>query len=154
MKKIRLGEALSIFANIGVIGGILLLVYELRQNNDLMAAEARFNRLSMAVDSWRYNAGNADLAELRAKARNREVLSDAERWRVDGSIMAIFVMLEWTFRELPGDSSEMSQVRQVQQYNFSNDVSYSEIWEDRKNSFDPEFVQWMQENVIDVVNER
>lgn len=68
--------------------------------------------------------------------------------------MAIFVMLDWTFRELPGDSSEMSQVRQVQQYNFANDVSYSEIWEDRKSSFDPEFVQWMQENVIDVVNER
>ena len=154
MKKIRLGETLAILANVGVIGGILLLVYELRQNNDLMAAEARFNRLTMAVDSWRFNAGNGDLAELRAKARNGEALSDAERWRVDGSIMAIFVMLDWTFRELQGDSSEMSQVRQVQQYNFANDVSYSEIWEDRKTSFDPEFVQWMQENVIDVVSER
>ena len=154
MNKIRLGEALSILANVGVVGGILLLVYELRQNNDLMAAEARFNRLTIAVDSWRYNAGSADLAELRAQARNGEALSDAERWRVDGSIMAIFVMLEWTFRELPGDSPEMNQVRQVQQYNFANDVSYGEIWEDRKISFDPEFVQWMQENVIDVVNER
>ena len=148
MNKIRLGEALSILANVGVFGGILLLVYELRQNNDLMAAEARFNRLTMAVDSWRYNAGNADLAELRAKARNREVLSDAERWRVDGSIMAIFVMLDWTFRELSKDSPEMNQVREVQQYNFANEASYGKVWQARKNSFDPAFVQWMEKNVI------
>ena len=35
------------------IGGILLLAYELRQNNDLMEAEARLNRTNMAIDAWR-----------------------------------------------------------------------------------------------------
>jgi len=67
-------------------------------------------------------------------------------------MMALFVFLEWTFRELSEDSREMAQVREVQRYNFSTDVSYSRVWEARKQSFDPAFVQWMQENVIDDVN--
>jgi hypothetical protein len=38
MKKIDLGQTFHILANIGVIGGILLLAFELQQNNELMAA--------------------------------------------------------------------------------------------------------------------
>jgi hypothetical protein len=151
LRKIDLGQTITILANLGVIAGIVFLGYELRQNNSLMAAEARFNRLTMAVDSWRFNAGSSELAELRDRGRNNETLSGAEQWRLDGSIMAIFVMLEWTFRELPIDSPEVNQVREVQQYNFANDASFHRIWEARKSSFDPEFVQWMQSNVIDAI---
>ncbi|MGI9258056.1 MAG: hypothetical protein ACR2QQ_04415 [Gammaproteobacteria bacterium] len=150
-KNISLGQLLEVIASLGVIAGIVFLGFELRQNNDLIAAEARFNRLSMAVDSWRYNAENADLAELRERARNREEPSRVEFWRVDGSIMAIFVMLDWTFRELPVDSPEIIQVRQVQRYNFANDASFNRVWEARKDTFDPAFVQWIEENVIDYV---
>ncbi len=54
MKKIDLGQAITIFANIGVIAGIVFLAYELRQNTEairldgaqFMASEqAAFNRL-------------------------------------------------------------------------------------------------------------
>jgi hypothetical protein len=148
MKKIDLGQTFHILANIGVIGGILLLAFELQQNNELMAAEARFNRLTMAVDAWRFRAEHGELYTLRERANNDEVLSRDEQMRVDASVMAVFVMLEWTFRELSKDSPEMNQVREVQQYNFANEASYGKVWEARKNSFDPTFVQWMEENVI------
>jgi len=152
LKKLDLGQTISVLANLGVIGGILLLAYELRQNNSLMEAEARFNRMSMAVNAWYFNTENVDLAELRERARNNEPLDGAEQRRVDGGMMALFVMLEWTFRELGSDSSAINQVREVQRYNFSTDVSYSRVWEARKQSFDPLFVEWMQENVIDYVD--
>ncbi len=152
MKKLDLGQTISVLANLGVIGGILLLAYELRQNNSLMEAEARFNRMSMAVNAWYFNTENVDLAELRERARNNEPLDGAEQRRVAGGMMALFVMLEWTFQELGSDSSAMNQVREVQRYNFSTDVSYSRVWEARKQSFDPLFVDWMQENVIDYVD--
>ena len=117
-----------------------------------MEAEARFNRMSMAVNAWYFNAGTVDLSVLRERARNSEPLDGAEQRRVDGAMMALFVMLEWTFQELGSDSSAMNQVREVQRYNFSNDVSYRRVWEARKPSFDPAFTQWMQENVVDFVN--
>ncbi len=46
MKKIDLGQTITILANVGVIAGIVFLAVELRQNNTLMAAQARFNQLS------------------------------------------------------------------------------------------------------------
>ena len=44
MKKIDLGQTISILANVGVIAGIVFLGFELRQNNALMAADARVVR--------------------------------------------------------------------------------------------------------------
>lgn len=148
MKKIDPGQAFHILANIGVLGGILLLAFELQQNNELLAAEARFNRVTMVVDAWRFRAEHSELYELRERANNNEVLSRAEQMRVDASVMAVFVMLDWTFRELSKDSPELNQVREVQKYNFANEATYNKVWEARKNSFDPTFVQWMEENVI------
>ena len=41
MKKIDFGQTVTLIANIGVIGGIMMLAYELQQNNKLMEAAAR-----------------------------------------------------------------------------------------------------------------
>jgi len=130
------------------IGGILLLAYELRQNNDLMEAEARLNRTNMAIDAWRFGAENAELFELREAEKRGEELSSAETRRIDATIMAIFVLIEWTFNELPRNSSELNQVREVQRHNFANHPEYVRVWESRKKSFDPAFVQWIEDTVI------
>lgn len=148
MKSNEPGQFALLIANIGVIGGILLLVYELRQNNELMAAEARLSRTSMAVESWRFTAENAELTELREKEKRGERLSSADSRRIDAAVMAIFVVIEWTFNELPGESTELRQVREVQRYNFANSPEYARVWEARKESFDPEFVLWMEKNVV------
>ena len=149
MKKIEPGQVASFIANIGVIGGILLLAYELRQNNDLMEAEARLNRTVIAIDTWRFIAENADLAELREKERQGKELSLAETRRIDATIMAILVALEWTFSERPEGSSERDQVIAVQRYNFANYPEFGRVWQERKTAFNPSFVQWMDENVVD-----
>ena len=46
MKKLDLGQTITILANIGVIAGIVFLGLEIRQNNELMAAEARYKVLT------------------------------------------------------------------------------------------------------------
>ena len=139
---------MTFIANVGVLGGILLLAYELRQNNELMEADARLNRAVMSVDAWRSTAENDDLAELRDREKSGEELSNAERRRVDASVMSIFVIVAWTFSELPEESLGLKQVREVQRYNFANAPKYRRVWEARKSTFDPAFVQWMEENVI------
>jgi len=148
MKKIDFGQAMSFLANIGVLIGILLLAYELRQNNDLMEAEARLNRVNMVVDAWRFTAENGDVTELREREKAGEELSGADVRRIDATIMAIFVLLEWTYRELSEESREMTQLREVQRYNFSTAPEYHRVWNERKVSFDPAFVEWMDRNVV------
>jgi hypothetical protein len=148
MKKINFGKAITLIANIGVIGGILLLAYELRQNNDLMEAEARQNRMEVVVDSWMFTAEHGDFADIKERSQNGEELSGVERRRIDSAVMANFVMLEWTFRELSENSAEMNQVRDVQIYNFANKPEFPRVWTARKNAFHPAFVQWMEQNVV------
>ncbi len=40
MKKLDLSQTIGILANLGVIAGIVFLGVELRQNNDLLEADA------------------------------------------------------------------------------------------------------------------
>ena len=147
MKRIELGKTMTLVANISVIGGILLLAFELRQNNELRVAEARQLRMGMAVDAWRFTAEQGDLAELKDRLRNGEEITEEERQRIDAHLMSIFVFLDWTFQEMSADSPELNQVREVQRDNLANRVGYRRVWEARKNSFSPEFVQWMEKNV-------
>jgi len=46
--KIDLGQTISVLANVGVIAGIVFLGYELRQNNSLLASQARSNHADFA----------------------------------------------------------------------------------------------------------
>lgn len=152
IKKWVWKETAEVLGVAGIIAGIVFLGYELRQNNELMAAEARFNRLALVTDAWRFVAENGDLTELRARADAGETLSVVEERRVTAALMAVFVLVEWTFGELGEGSAELNQVREVQRYNFANQASYRQVWESRKQSFDPEFVQWYEENVASVIN--
>ena len=144
----KLKDNIEIVGIAAVVLSLVFVAYEIRQNNELMAAEARQVRTSMVIDSWRFSAEHGDLAELRGRERNGEEISDVERQRVDAYVMSVYVMLDWTFQELSANSPEMNQVREVQSNNFANRSEYRRVWEDRKNSFRPEFVQWMEENVV------
>ena len=148
MKRIEPGQVITFITNVGVLGGLLLLAFELGQNNELMEADARMNRTAMSVDAWRFFAENGDLAELREREKSGEELSNAERRRVDAAVMSVFVIVAWTFAELSEESLDLRQVREVQRYNFANSPEYRRVWEARKSTFDPAFVQWMEENVV------
>lgn len=148
MKKIEPGQLASLIANLGVLLGLLFLAYELNQNNELMEAEARLNRTILTIDAWRATSENPELTELREKERRGEPLSSAETRQIDAAVMAVFVTIEWAFGELARESSEVNQIREVQRHNFANSPEYNRVWQSRKRSFDPEFVQWMEENVV------
>ena len=150
MNKIEPGQLASLIANIGVILGILFLAYELNQNNELMEAEARLNRTILTIDAWRATSENPSLTELREKEKLGEPLTLAETRQIDAAVMAVFVTIEWSFGELPRDSSEINQIREVQRHNFANSPEYNRVWQSRKSSFNPDFVQWMEGNVVNL----
>jgi hypothetical protein len=52
---------LTLASNIAVLIGVVFVALEIRQNNDLMAAEARFNKVSVSRDAWQAIAENGDL---------------------------------------------------------------------------------------------
>jgi hypothetical protein len=82
MKKLEIGQTIQILANVGVIAGIAFLGLELRQNNELMAAQARFNRLSIITDAFDTQAVEPCIADILVKDRSDERLSPTEELRV------------------------------------------------------------------------
>jgi hypothetical protein len=50
MKKIELSQSISIFANLGVIAGLIFLGYEIQQNTAQMRADASYS-INEAVDA-------------------------------------------------------------------------------------------------------
>ena len=78
MKKIDLGQTIGIFANLGVLVGILLLVYELNQNRQMMQAQTRSSISDALVDIQIQLAQNPELADIRMKVAAGEPLTDLE----------------------------------------------------------------------------
>jgi len=82
LKKIDLGQAITILANVGVIAGILFLAIELQQNNDLLSAQARAARIELKTDFEGSVYQSAELAEIIARAHANDELTEAEEIRL------------------------------------------------------------------------
>lgn len=148
MKRIDLAQTIQILANVGIIAGLVFLGVELRQNNALMAAEARFNRRVLYNEVWRMTAENGDLAEVFDRAARGETLATAEWRRVNALTMISWLNTAWQFQELSEDSPEMRSSAAFLRAGFANNPNQQRLWENNKPGFDPGFVAWMEENVV------
>ena len=142
MKQIDLGQAISTLANVGVIAGIIFLAIELHQNNELMAAEARFNRLAIQTASITLSVEHPDLAELIVRSRNDGDLTPAETYRLESYWMRLFSNMQWNYLEAYEDMP-LETWRRL----FRGEFGQAH-WENRKTDFNPEFVQFVDQNVV------
>jgi len=90
MKKIELGQALAILANVGVIVGIAILAFELQQNRDMIRAQTRSDVSLGIVNLMMLVAENGELANLRRRADAAEVLTGDEAYRYSYLTRALF----------------------------------------------------------------
>ena len=94
MKKIDLGQTLRLLGNAGVIVGILLLVYELDQNRQMMEAQTRNAIAETIVTLLTLEASTPEITEMQVKRAAGEPLTPAEEF--------IFRRLQqayWRYRE-------------------------------------------------------
>jgi hypothetical protein len=145
MKKIDLVQTVSMFANLGVIAGIIFLGLELSQNNELMAAEARFNRLTIATESYTLVSQNPEFASLIARSdESLESLTAGEREQLLSYGVRVLINQQWSFDELPREEIPIERWRRVAQRGY-----WRMYWTERRDELSPEFRQWLEENVVD-----
>jgi hypothetical protein len=83
-----LNRWLTLAANFGVLIGLILLVYEVRQNADLMRAQINQSRTDTALFQ-QYSMSDTDyIAPILAKVGRGEQLSDEEMLRYDARMRA------------------------------------------------------------------
>ena len=90
MKKLDLGQTLQLLGNLGIIVGILLIVYELNQNRDLMEAQTRNAIAETIVQILIDEANNLELGEAQLKIQSGESLSPLEERQVGLNQVARF----------------------------------------------------------------
>ena len=112
MKKIDLGQTANTLASVGVIVGILLLVYELNQNRDMTRAQTR-NEISRGlVELLSSTSTSVELAGAWARARQGETLMPAPALMLETFSESIFRYWEnshYQYREGLYDEEEFSK---------------------------------------------
>lgn len=135
----KLNRWLTLGANIGVIAGILFLAIELQQNNELMAAQNRYNRYEVATRTFDFLIGDESINNIyfRAMASDQLTASEMNRFRTFASLTILG--FEWSYKEIPVE--ELPVERWVRNFE-SEDFIYA--WNSWKGDIDPEFVAFIE----------
>ena len=81
MKKIDLGQKITILANVGILAGLLLLAFELNQNHEMTQAQTRSEISRQITDFLSMVAGDDELASIMRRAQAAEELTVDEEWQ-------------------------------------------------------------------------
>ena len=150
--EMEIGQIVGILANLGVIGGIVFLVMEVRQNNKLSAAQARYSLRQ-------YRSDIADslmlphVLEATHKWARGDELTDEER--STGLMVAIKIieLWEWQYGEYSAGMLRKSELpvgawRLWFHGKGPFPVPIQEIYALRKDVLNSEFVQFFEENIV------
>jgi len=150
MKKIDvgLGQSITILANVGVLIGILLLVYELYQNRLMMQSQARSDVSDTLVEILFQMAMDPEITEINRKARAGEELTQLEAEQFEGVQRALWRYREdvsYQYRNGLFDEREYLAQREVWRVNLNSNERMRSIWCTRIDRSSPEFVAEMNE---------
>jgi len=147
-----LGQIIQIAANVGVIAGIVFLALEIRQNNDLLAAQAREALHASKRDINLLIASTPALADVVNKANRRELLTGSEELRLEALQRSVLVTMEWQFEEFRRGRLSLKDLKvEAWRTTFAGKGTFGalhNIWEKWKLQTTPEFVRFIEEHVI------
>ncbi len=159
MRKLDLGQTISIIANFGVIAGILFLALELRQSSEILEAEIRSIRQNIRTADYLLPLQHRDYADALIKRRRGEALTEYENLIMSRAIATTLLNYQYIFTEY-----QLGRIDSVpiEAWRLEFDGEIAEIslvsgywpdlrdyWEINKHfEFEPAFVQWMDENVV------
>ncbi len=148
MKKLDRGQIIGILTNSAVIAGILFLGYEIHQNNRFLAAQARAEMTANRVSYNDMLLAPENLSVYLRATRNEE-LSDEETLRLTIIVVSVLVRWESEYREFAAGMYPLETLPIAGYRNtFATFPGFQDVWQSRKHLRDPEFIQFMEENVV------
>ena len=133
---------MGVFANVGVLLGIIFLAIELQQNNALMETRARAEFADRATSTMSLVAANPQLAEI--MARPLAELSAGEQLQRRYFFLRFMKNIEFLFLE-SNDISELPIVGWSVTFQDSDNL---QLWEVDKQSFKQRFVEFVETELI------
>ena len=145
MRKIDLGQAIAIFANIGVIAGIVFLAIEIRQNREIMEVQVRANTLEQRRSMGDLLFNQPEVIDLLLKDPSDLSPTEYERVRLLG--MQFLLTSEANYFEAVRSGVDMERVAQRTRSVVGREtLNYGAFiaWPVYKETAEPEFVRWFE----------
>ncbi len=143
MKKIELGQTLTILANVGVLAGILLLVFELSQNREMMTAQTRNEISQGAIELLTLAINDVSFQNVIRRGQFGEELSEDEQWqfnRYQQGWLRYWENVHYQYRIGLFDETEFAYQKATWAGSLSIHPGIVKHWCERRVGFSPEFV--------------
>ena len=113
MKKREVNEWLGVITNIGLIAGLVLVAYEIQQNNITLEREARISQIEVtdglrdAWQNWEFAIiENRDVADIWMRGNAGDHLEPLETYRYEQMAKAMFRLYAQTYIQISTISGE------------------------------------------------
>ena len=137
---------LALLANFGVLAGVVFLAFELRQNNELLIQESRYNMVQNQKDWSQFLTSDEEIFKLIVVDSEVE-LTDAEKARRYSILLGNLQTWQWEWEQsrsgLLGTTDVPVEAFRVLWVNFE----IEENWPQLKPTFKPEFVRFIENEV-------
>ena len=144
MKVDNLNKWITVAANLGVIIGIIFLVVEINQNNELLAAQDRYNRLQVSNYGPNLFLEDADLTKIFYETPPSE-RTESENILVNFYWSNVLRGLEWTFIELPKNELPTEKWKR----SIDREIILDR-WSSISATYDPDFVEYLENFVLEI----
>ena len=146
MEPDRLTRWLTLGANLGVLVGLILLIFELAQNRDMMRAQVRHDLAMGIVDLLQTPADNKQLASVLYRGIKGEPLTPTEKFQFEMRANALFRYWEdvhYQYRVGLYDDVEFSRQRDAWRASMAISELGIEYWCRVQQLYSPEFANEM-----------
>ena len=153
MKTEKLNSWLTLGANVGVLVGLILLVYEIRQNSDLMRAEMMQSRGDAGSQLLQWYMDSPYIPAIIAKLNNNQKLSDEESIRYSYYFRSAFRNMDsnyWQYTRGFLGSEVPTSLSVTGKMVIARGGIGLEIWDQYKYGYSDEFVAFIDEAIADL----
>ncbi len=153
MKADKLNSWLTLGANIGVVIGLALLVYEINQNTEMMQAQINQGRTDTALSEQQAGYNSDYMPGIVVKIQNGEQLSDEEMIRHEQYFRAFNRNMDnqlWQFNHgFLGENIPYSIRRAVRIVIAGNKLGIA-AWDETKRIYTGEYVAFVDDAIADL----
>ena len=151
MNSDRLNNWLTLVANMGVLLGLVVLVYEVRQNTQALRNETDVAIYSLGAELGNVVIDNPDVAALMIQARDAGLnsLSPADQFRLSILYSGLVDRLELQHRLYTRNDVELDPDSIVFPADVLSVPAFRNWWEQNKQIYHPDFVPFFDRMIRD-----
>ena len=153
MNPNKLNQWLTLGANIGVVIGLALLIYEINQNTQMMQAQINQNRTDTSLSEQQAIYNSEYIPEMVMKIKNKEKLSEEELIRHEAYFRAFNRNMDnqiWQYNHgYLGENIPYSVKRAVRIVIGGNEPGIA-AWDETKQTYTSEYVAFVEDAIADL----